>query len=82
MKTKLLKKLRKRAYKEIGMKSYLVSNNKLHYKIILRENGAMIDNFSDYNNAVKALKEYRREMILKWAKEILNEKINIDVEKL
>jgi len=82
MKTKLLKKLRKRAHKEIGMCAYFNSDNQLYYTVERRESMSCVAVAGDYGNAIKRLNAYRRLYILRWVKEMRNEKINKDIKKL
>ena len=80
MKVKLLKKLRKRAYKEIGMLYFVDNQGRDTYNIGFRSRlttdyACPADIERTLESAKRRLDWYRREMILKWVEDKWNARL-------
>lgn len=80
MKVKLLKKLRKRAYKEIGMLYFVDDRGRDTYNIGFRSRlttdyGCPANIGRTLESAKRRLAWYRREMILKWVEDKWNARL-------
>ena len=80
MKARLLKKLRKRAYKKIGMVYFVDSHGYDTYNIGFRSKLTMDYACHSYiertlKDAKRTLAWYRREMILKWVEDKWNARL-------
>lgn len=89
MKVKLLKKLRKRAYEEIGMLYFVDAHGSDTYNIGFRSRLTTDYGCPAYfertlESAKRRLDWYRREMILKWVEDKWNERLRkrlMDINK-
>ena len=87
MKTKLLRRLRRRAYLAIGMTARVFSCREMEYRVgsrkeILRENYHHLDKFYNYSQALHSLYRQRREYIGQLLRDIRLDRAHRQLKKL